>query len=98
MPPGAAPRMPTASTAESRRSGVRMALRLRYPAGSFRMNEWAVFPPMITLPVGRRRRNRAEENPVTEDTARPAPLTQLAEDELIFRESVRQFADARVRP
>jgi alkylation response protein AidB-like acyl-CoA dehydrogenase len=36
---------------------------------------------------------------VTQDTAPPAqPLTLLAEDELIFRDSVRAFADAQVRP
>ena len=32
-----------------------------------------------------------------EATLSPA-LTSLSEDETIFRESVRQFADARVRP
>jgi alkylation response protein AidB-like acyl-CoA dehydrogenase len=36
---------------------------------------------------------------VTEDTAEhPAPLTLLADDEVIFRDSVRQFADLEVRP
>src|SRR3954471_6770102 len=36
---------------------------------------------------------------VTQETAEhAAPLTVLAEDELIFRDSVRQFAEARVRP
>jgi alkylation response protein AidB-like acyl-CoA dehydrogenase len=36
---------------------------------------------------------------VTQQTAEHAqPLTVLAEDEVIFRDSVRQFADARVRP
>jgi alkylation response protein AidB-like acyl-CoA dehydrogenase len=36
---------------------------------------------------------------VTQQTADYAqPLTVLAEDEIIFRDSVRQFADARVRP
>jgi alkylation response protein AidB-like acyl-CoA dehydrogenase len=36
---------------------------------------------------------------VTEDTADiPPPLTQLTDDEQIFRDSVRAFADARVRP
>jgi len=36
---------------------------------------------------------------VTEDTADQAqPLTVLAEDELIFRDSVRAFAEARIRP
>jgi alkylation response protein AidB-like acyl-CoA dehydrogenase len=36
---------------------------------------------------------------VTEDTAeRPTPLTVLADDEVIFRDSVRQFADLEVRP
>jgi alkylation response protein AidB-like acyl-CoA dehydrogenase len=36
---------------------------------------------------------------VTQDTAEFAqPLTLLAEDERIFRDSVREFADARVRP
>jgi alkylation response protein AidB-like acyl-CoA dehydrogenase len=36
---------------------------------------------------------------VTEDTAEHAPpLTVLAEDEAIFRDSVREFADAQVRP
>jgi len=36
---------------------------------------------------------------VTQDTAGAAqPLTILAEDEVIFRDSVRQFANARVRP
>jgi len=36
---------------------------------------------------------------VTQDTADCAqPLTVLAEDELIFRDSVREFAEARVRP
>ncbi|MEP6917952.1 MAG: acyl-CoA dehydrogenase family protein, partial [Acidobacteriota bacterium] len=36
---------------------------------------------------------------MTEDTVRhPPPLTLLAEDESIFRESVRQFAEARIRP
>jgi alkylation response protein AidB-like acyl-CoA dehydrogenase len=37
--------------------------------------------------------------PVTEDTADiPQPLTELTDDERIFRDSVRAFADARVRP
>ena len=36
---------------------------------------------------------------MTEDTAEhPAPLTLLADDEVIFRDSVRQFADLEVRP
>ncbi len=38
---------------------------------------------------------------MTEDLAtgeQPHPLTVLAEDELIFRDSVRAFADARIRP
>jgi alkylation response protein AidB-like acyl-CoA dehydrogenase len=36
---------------------------------------------------------------VIEDTAEHgSPLTVLAEDETIFRESVREFADAQVRP
>ncbi len=36
---------------------------------------------------------------MTEDTAEHArPLTLLAEDEAIFRDTVREFADARVRP
>ena len=36
---------------------------------------------------------------MTQDTAaHPQPLTVLAEDETIFRESVRDFANARVRP
>ena len=36
---------------------------------------------------------------MTQDTASLAqPLTLLAEDELIFRDSVREFAEARVRP
>jgi alkylation response protein AidB-like acyl-CoA dehydrogenase len=36
---------------------------------------------------------------VAQDTMDVAPpLTQLAEDELIFRDSVREFADARIRP
>jgi alkylation response protein AidB-like acyl-CoA dehydrogenase len=36
---------------------------------------------------------------VTEDTADQAqPLTVLAEDEIIFRDSVRAFAEARIRP
>jgi alkylation response protein AidB-like acyl-CoA dehydrogenase len=36
---------------------------------------------------------------VTEDIAEhPAPLTLLADDEVIFRDSVRQFADLEVRP
>jgi alkylation response protein AidB-like acyl-CoA dehydrogenase len=40
-----------------------------------------------------------EAAPVTQDTVDHAqPLTMLAEDELIFRDSVRDFAEARVRP
>ncbi len=36
---------------------------------------------------------------MTQDTAEYAqPLTVLAEDEVIFRDSVREFAEARVRP
>jgi len=36
---------------------------------------------------------------VTEDTAEHAqPLTVLAEDEAIFRDSVREFAEAQIRP
>ena len=36
---------------------------------------------------------------VAEDTLAPTqPLTVLTEDESIFRDSVRQFADAQVRP
>ena len=30
--------------------------------------------------------------------ANPAPLTTLTEDELLFRDTVRQFADESVRP
>ena len=30
--------------------------------------------------------------------ANPAPLTTLTEDEILFRDSVRQFAARRVRP
>ena len=36
---------------------------------------------------------------MTEDTAEHAqPLTVLAEDEAIFRDSVREFAEAQIRP
>ena len=28
----------------------------------------------------------------------PAPLTTLTEDEILFRDSVRQFADDKIRP
>ncbi len=30
--------------------------------------------------------------------ANPSPLTSLSEDEILFRDNVRQFADDRVRP
>ena len=30
--------------------------------------------------------------------ANPAPLTNLTEDEILFRDNVRQFAEERVRP
>ena len=30
--------------------------------------------------------------------ANPAPLTTLTEDEILFRDSVRQFADDKIRP
>jgi alkylation response protein AidB-like acyl-CoA dehydrogenase len=44
-------------------------------------------------------RERSPGEIVTEQTAEhPAPLTFLAEDEVIFRDSVREFANARVRP
>ena len=53
---------------------------------------------MITLRVSPRARGHRSEN-VTQDTAViNQPLTLLAEDELIFRDSVRQFANARVKP
>src|SRR5687768_18324593 len=36
---------------------------------------------------------------VTQDTAEASqPLTVLAEDELIFRDSIREFAEAQVKP
>ncbi len=36
--------------------------------------------------------------PETLQLANPAPITTLTEDELLFRENVRQFADDRIRP
>ncbi len=36
--------------------------------------------------------------PETLQLANPAPITTLSEDELLFRENVRQFADDRIRP
>jgi len=52
---------------------------------------------MITLASGRRGVPAGEI--VTEDTAeRTHPLTVLSEDEAILRDSVREFADAQVRP
>jgi alkylation response protein AidB-like acyl-CoA dehydrogenase len=45
------------------------------------------------------RRGAAEGAIVSQDTAEhPLPLTVLAEDERIFRDSVREFAEAQVRP
>src|SRR5689334_24277568 len=32
------------------------------------------------------------------DQAKPAPLTSLTEDELLFRDNVRQFAEEKLRP
>jgi alkylation response protein AidB-like acyl-CoA dehydrogenase len=53
---------------------------------------------MITLRVSLRARAHRSEN-VSQDTAiANQPLTLLAEDELIFRDSVRQFANAQVKP
>ena len=53
---------------------------------------------MITLASGRRGA-ALQERIVTEDTAeRSLPLTVLSEDEAILRESVREFAEAQVRP
>ncbi len=52
---------------------------------------------MITLASGRRAAAAGEI--VTEDTAeRSHPLTVLSEDEAILRESVREFAEAQIRP
>src|SRR5215207_717639 len=54
---------------------------------------------MITLRVSRRAPPRTGVQNVSQDTAIVnQPLTLLAEDELIFRDSVRQFANAQVRP
>src|ERR1700741_4522840 len=36
--------------------------------------------------------------PETLQAAPPAPLTTLTEDEILFRENIRQFADERIRP
>ena len=36
--------------------------------------------------------------PETPQLANPAPLTILSEDEILFRDSVRQFAADKVRP
>ena len=33
-----------------------------------------------------------------EATTRPAPLTNLTEDEVLFRDNVRQFAEEKLRP
>src|SRR5262245_65512445 len=52
---------------------------------------------MITLAVGPHA--TLQEQAVTEDTAEHAqPLTILAEDEAILRDSVREFAEAQIRP
>ena len=32
------------------------------------------------------------------DPAMPAPLTHLTEDEILFRDNVRRFADEKLRP
>ena len=34
----------------------------------------------------------------TLQSAVPTPLTTLAEDEILFRDNIRQFADERIRP
>src|SRR5246127_2112860 len=36
--------------------------------------------------------------PVTLQLASPAPLTTLTEDEVLFRDNIRQFGDEKVRP
>ncbi len=36
--------------------------------------------------------------PETLQLANPAPLTTLTEDEILFRDNVRQFADDKIRP
>src|ERR1035441_9433744 len=36
--------------------------------------------------------------PETLQLANPAPLTLLTEDEILFRDNVRQFADDKIRP
>ena len=36
--------------------------------------------------------------PETLQAAFPAPLTTLTEDEILFRDNIRQFADEKVRP
>jgi short/branched chain acyl-CoA dehydrogenase len=36
--------------------------------------------------------------PETLQLASPAPLTTLTEDEILFRDNVRQFADDKIRP
>jgi alkylation response protein AidB-like acyl-CoA dehydrogenase len=54
---------------------------------------------MITLAVQAGGAANAMGESVTEDIAgRTAPLTLLAEDEVLFRDSVREFAASRVRP
>jgi alkylation response protein AidB-like acyl-CoA dehydrogenase len=53
---------------------------------------------MITFGSGQAAPPAQGENVTLETAEHPSPLTVLAEDELIFRDSVRQFAEARVRP
>jgi len=36
--------------------------------------------------------------PETLQLSNPAPLTTLTEDEILFRDNVRQFADDKIRP
>src|ERR1700690_1020171 len=36
--------------------------------------------------------------PETPQVSTPAPLTTLAEDEIFFRDNIRQFADEKIRP
>ena len=36
--------------------------------------------------------------PETLQSAVPAPLTTLTEDEILFRDNIRQFADDKIRP
>jgi alkylation response protein AidB-like acyl-CoA dehydrogenase len=76
-----------------------MRIRVRTPDGDSRLAGLAFCAFANDNIAGCPREELQEYAPVAQETAESAqPLTVLAEDEAIFRDSVREFAEAQVRP